>query len=365
MSAQVAACRRSRRRGPARAAVLGHARQLHRPLQHRRARSRAADGRRRADVVRPGRIRGHRRLHDGDPGDALRRIPLAESRCRTRAHVRARAVPGLHHVANARPLFPARDHRVGHESLFPVRQRRVPGRPYRAHRRACSRRARFRAQGRALLLLPDLGHCARRALGHRQSARLAARASDSRAPRPARDVRGLRRRRGPAQDRRLRLRGASRVRVGLALCASATVRESDAVRTAAGDRISLHGRRRWRRKRLGRGRGRDADHAREAAAPGLAARDPGPQRQFRDGGLRRVDGDRAPAGARGCVAVDRALAAASAAVARAGGTAPARARPQRGNGRSARRAQGAQAVRWTGCRERSLVLDSSGGDPRA
>ena len=56
--------------------VLGDARQLHRALQHRRARSGAADRRRGPDIVRTGGVRRTRRLHD--------RVPDARSTARRR-----------------------------------------------------------------------------------------------------------------------------------------------------------------------------------------------------------------------------------------------------------------------------------------
>jgi branched-chain amino acid transport system permease protein len=104
------------------------------------------------------------------------RIPLAESRRRTRAHVRARPVPGLHHAADARPLFPLATIAWGtslYISLFGNVE--YLGGRYRAHRRARSS-ACSASTSRTSALFADLGHCARRALGHRQSTRLAARA---------------------------------------------------------------------------------------------------------------------------------------------------------------------------------------------
>ena len=70
--------RRAGLRAAARAAVLGDARQLHRSLQHRCAGPRPAHRRRRADVVRAGGIRRHRRVHDGDPLHAVRAVAVAE-----------------------------------------------------------------------------------------------------------------------------------------------------------------------------------------------------------------------------------------------------------------------------------------------
>ena len=76
-------------RAPAgRAAVLGHARQLHRPLQHGRARPRAADRRGGPDVVRAGGVRRPRRVHVGVPHHALRHVAVAHACDRHRDHAR-------------------------------------------------------------------------------------------------------------------------------------------------------------------------------------------------------------------------------------------------------------------------------------
>ena len=194
------------------AAVLGDARQLHRALQHRGPRTRPAHRRGRADLVRAGRVRRHRRVHDGDPLDAIRDLALAQPVRGAGAHAGAGAVPRLHHAADERALSPARDHRLGHQPLLPVRQSRVPRRAHRAHRHTRAQSVRDRAAQRALLLFPHLGHRAGGALGDEQPARLAAGPRGPRAARPARNGGGLRRQRRAAQDRRLRLRGAAGVR---------------------------------------------------------------------------------------------------------------------------------------------------------
>ena len=107
--------------------VLGDARQLHRSVQHRRARPRAADGRGGPDVVRAGGVRRHRRLHDRLPDHALRIVAVARrSAIGLVLTARARAVPGVHHAADERSLPAARDDRLGHQPLFPVRQSRDP-----------------------------------------------------------------------------------------------------------------------------------------------------------------------------------------------------------------------------------------------
>ena len=111
-------------------------------------------------------------------------------------------------------------------------------------------------------------HRAGRAVGDAQPARFAAGPRDSRAQGRPRDGRGVRRRRRAAQDRGLRLRGAARLRLRLALCAPAALRQSDAVRHHPGHRVPVHGGGRRRRQRVGRRRRRDADHAAEAGAAG-------------------------------------------------------------------------------------------------
>ena len=116
-----------------------------------------------------------------------------------------------HHAADEGPLPAAGDDCLGHQPRAPVRQPRIPRRPYGIHRHSRAQPLRPRAAQRALLLFPDLGHRARRALGDAQSARFAARARRPRAARPYRDGRGVRRRRRAAQDRRVRLRGTARV----------------------------------------------------------------------------------------------------------------------------------------------------------
>ena len=68
-----------------------------------------------------------------------------------------------------------------------------------------------------------------------------------------------------------RLRGAARVRLGLALRAPAALREPDAVRHEPGHRIPVHGRGRRRRQRLGRRDRRDADHAAKQVLQDIAA----------------------------------------------------------------------------------------------
>ena len=131
---------------------------------------------------------------------------------------------------------------------------------------------RLRSARRAPLLLPHLGDRAGGAVGDAQPARFAPGPRDPRAQGRARDGRGVRRRRRAAQDRRVRLRGAARVHFGLAVRASAALRQSDAVQHQPGHRVPVHGGRRRRGQRMGRGGRRDADHAAEGAAAGHACR---------------------------------------------------------------------------------------------
>ena len=253
-----------------RAAVLGHARAT---TSGSTASSRWASccyRRGGPDVVRPGGLRRARRVHVGVPHDAVRRVAVAHARDRPRDHRAGRAVPRLHHAAHEGPLPAARHDRVGHQPLLRVRQPRDAGRAHRHDRHSRAVARRLRAQGRAPLFLPHLGDHARGAVGDPQPARLAAGPRDPRAEGRARHGGGLRRRRRAPEDRRVRLRRAARVHFRLAVRAPAAVRESDAVRHQPGHRVSVHGRGRRRRQRVGRGARRDADHAAEASAAGPA-----------------------------------------------------------------------------------------------
>ena len=58
-----------------------------------------------------------------------------------RADAGARAMPGVHHAADERSLPAARDDRVGHQPLFPVRQSRAPRGSHRDHRHPRARRS--------------------------------------------------------------------------------------------------------------------------------------------------------------------------------------------------------------------------------
>ena len=123
----------------------------------------------------------------------------------------------------------------------------------------------------------------------RQPDRLAPRSRTAGARQRSADGTGIRHRPGSRQDRRLRLRGAARLHLGLALRPSAAFRESDAFRHQPGDRIPVHGGRRRRGERVGRRRRRDADYGSEADASGRAADAPWPLRQLRDRRLRGID----------------------------------------------------------------------------
>ena len=157
----------------------------------------------------------------------------------------------------------------------------------------------------------------------------------------------------------VRLRGAARVRLRLAVRAPAALRQSDAVRHQPGHRIPVHGGRRRRGQRLGRGRRRDAHHAAEADAAGRAAATARPRRQLRDRRVRRAD-DR-------CCCSSRATACGrgSRACCRARSPPPvpdAPPLPARDDAaqrrRAARSARRAQAVRRTRRRQRPVVRDS-------
>ncbi len=307
--------RRIRRRADVRAAfcaaVLGHARQLHRPLQHRGAGPGPPHRRRRADIVRAGRVRRHRRLHDGDPVHAIRAVAVVEPRGRGRAHDSAGAVPRLHHAAHARPLPAAGDDRLGDQPLFSVRQSGISRRAHRDHRHSRAEDRRRRIAQRALFLFPDLGHHAGGAVGDRQSARFASRARHTGAARPAGDGGGVRGRRRAAQDHRVRLRRGAGVRFGMAVRPPSAVRESDAVRPQSRHRIPFHGGSGRRRQRLGCGDRRIARHAGEGTSAGHPAVDPGAIGQFRDRRIRNAHGDTPAIRARRHLAAHRACIAAA------------------------------------------------------
>jgi hypothetical protein len=76
-------------------------------------------------------VRRYRRLHDSRAVGAVRDVAVALALRGPAAHLRARVVPRLHHAADERALSAARDDRVGHQPVFPVRQRRDPGRATR------------------------------------------------------------------------------------------------------------------------------------------------------------------------------------------------------------------------------------------
>src|SRR5437660_807720 len=80
------------------------------------------------------------------------------------------------------------------------------------------------------LFLSDMGDHARCVVGDRQSAGLAHGPRDPRTEKRSGNGRSIRRQRRATQDRRVHLCRAARVRLRLALRASAAIRESDAVR---------------------------------------------------------------------------------------------------------------------------------------
>ncbi len=267
---------------------------------------------------------------------------------------------GVHHAAHEGPLPAARDDRVGHQPLSPVRQPRVPRRPHRdspASLRWGSSDSSCATSATYYFLIWGIAIAALWATNNLLDSR------------PGRAIRALRGQiemaeafgveRRAAQDRRLRLRGAARVRLGLALRAPAALRQSDAVRHQPGHRIPVHGGRRRRRQRMGRGHRRDAHHAGEAGAAGRSADAARQERQLRDRGVRRADDRAAAARAGGRLAVDRAPAAAARAAARSRrGAAAARAKAAPAGALLEVRV-GAQAVRRPRRGQRPVVRDAS------
>ena len=149
------------------AAVLGHARQLHRPLQHGRAGARAADRRGGTDVVRPGRVRRARRVHDGLPHHALRRRRRgSRSSSASRSRCVVALLLGFITLRMRGHYLPLATIAWGISLYLRVRQPRDPRRPHRHDRHSgavassassCKDERRY--------LLPDLGDRARRAVG--------------------------------------------------------------------------------------------------------------------------------------------------------------------------------------------------------
>ena len=111
-----------------------------------------------------------------------------------------------------------------------------------------------------------------------------------------RDGRGDGRQYGPREDHHLPDRCPAGQHFRLAVRPPATLRQSDTIRADPGDRIPVHGRRRWRWSCLGCRARRRRDHHPEAVAAGLAAAIARPERQFRDHRLRHRHGARAAKG---------------------------------------------------------------------
>ena len=288
-----------------------HADELHRHLCVCRARPCAAHRRRRADVVRPGRVRRHRRLRDGLVHGGARRLAVDRIAARFGADRPRRDDPGRGDAAAQRPLPAAQHHRLGHRHLFRVRQSRCAQPLQRAvrHPADLDRTGLARRHHRDLLL--HLDSARRRHAALPQPARFTAR---PRHPQPAR----RRCHGGKPRDRQLphaagdlRSRRRARRPFRLALCAHAKVRQSDAVRHSPGHRASVHGAgRRRRTDRRRRGRRRDRRPAQERAA-GRAARRHPLQRAARSGVLRRAAGHHPAEGARRRRADDPPLSAAA------------------------------------------------------
>ena len=252
------------------AAVLRHAPQLHRSLQPGCARPDVVDRRGRTNVVRTGRFRRRRRLCDGDPDDDVRMVAVADTPHRSRRHRSDRLRPRLHHATNERALPAAGHDRVGYQPFLSVRNAAESWRLYRSDQHPAAEPLWIRAATGAPFLLPDLDRRAGCVVGDPQPPRFASGPRDPRDQGKPDHGGGLRRRCHADEERRIRLRGASRVRLRLALCAHAALRQSDAVQSHVEHRVSVHGGRGRCGKRVGRGDRRHADHA----AQGSAAIDP-------------------------------------------------------------------------------------------
>ena len=215
---------------------------------------------------------------------------LAHPVHRARHHRRGCLLPRLHHPAHGRALPAAGHHRLGHQSVFPVRQRRLPRRPYRHHRHSAGRAVRMGTQVGPRVLLPDLDRRPSCHADHTQPPRFTRGAFDPRAQGRDGDGRGDGRQYAARQDRHLPDRRPAGEHFGLALRPPAALRQSDALRADPGHRVPVHGGRRRHRPCLGRRPRRRADHHPQTMATGLAAADTRAERQFRDHRLRHRHG---------------------------------------------------------------------------
>ena len=172
---------RPARARPRRPAFLDHAPQQYRACFAGRDRPRPAHGRRRHDVVRAGRVLRLRRVHHGDPDDELRLLAMAEPPRRPRRNGGRRRAARVDHGPAVGPLPAARDPRLGHQPLFPVRQDRHARPPRRHNRRAAPHDRPVEPDRPESDLLGDLGGRAARRDRHHESSVLAGRPRDSRA----------------------------------------------------------------------------------------------------------------------------------------------------------------------------------------
>jgi len=304
-------CCAVRFRAAAIAGIYRHFAQLYRPLRHCRRRPGAADRRRRPDFLRPGRLCRPRRLHHRLADHRSRRVAVADAADRCCADSGGGALPRFHHPAHGRSLFAAGDDCLGDQPLLPVRQRRVPRRPYRDHRHPDGVAVRLGIEIRTRVLLPDLAGRAAGDAERAQPARFAGRPVDPRAQGRRGDGRGDGGEYAAGQDRDLPDCGGAGGDFRLALRPPATLRQSDPVLDQPRHRIPVHGGDRRRRSRLGCGPWRRADHRAQAMVAGFPAALARPERQFRDHRLRHRDGADPAARPRWFMAGDPAPAAAA------------------------------------------------------
>ena len=148
----------------------------------------------------------------------------------------------FHHAAAVWALPAARHYRVGNQPVLSVRYVGDAGRPHRAAavcHRSPSSASRSKVRPRNFLF--DLGIRARGVADDAQPARLARRTRDPRAEGRARDGRGDGRQHVGIAHGGVCARGDDGVRIGLAVCAHAALCEPDAIFSACGHRVPVHG----------------------------------------------------------------------------------------------------------------------------
>ena len=253
-------------------AIHRHAPQLYRHLCPGRARYRAVDRRRRLDVVRPGRVRRHRRLRHRLADDRPRRFALARAFVRACDDGSRSGAPRRGYAAARRTLPAARHHRLGSVDLLFVRQHRRARRTQRHDRRAADLDRLALAGAERSDLLFDLGHARIGDVGDRQFAAIARGPRD---PQPARRRRDGRKPRHQCLSRsvdHIRRRRTVGGDVGLALRPHEPLRQPGALRCPHGHRLFVHGDPRRLRADLRRGGGIGAgDATRQCAARPAAA----------------------------------------------------------------------------------------------